>query len=1434
YDDKWSSEPLAAATAEIVGPRDQYRTLMFLDRKRKLAAAVSLSPERDPPRQLVLRACGTISGRIVDADHKPVADLYVHVNAAAPAGEKPTGWARTSFNVRHRVDYAQTDQDGKFRVELVAPDIGYVVRGNLGKATVEKTTPVLQPGQAIELGDLTLRSPEEAANGNQTAAAKSQAASTGDSKEKPDLKKPEIPSDTQNATSTLIRGRVLDLEGRAVAGARVQVITAWESADMNGKLDDWLAAVRSTRTSQDLDPVQRKLLREIPDDENVDKRRPVSTDAEGRFEIDAGGDDRVVQLRIDGEGIESLVCRAITRPIGPLRLAGQAREIAMNVGNPREDLLVYGSSFEHVAAPGCEVEGVVRDAKTHAPLPGVTVVAERWSGGFEPLFRATTDGNGHYRLSGISARSKPTQLAALAGPDSPYIAKVFDAKLERPGDRATVDFELSRGVWLAGRVTDKATGRGVEGVVSYHAFADNPNLKRTGDGFSPATFKTTRANTDSEGDFRLLVLPGRGLVAADAGGGYAIGIGSDKLRDPKAGISSETQPNIRPEQCNAIIEVVIAEDADAVRYDIELEPGRQRSGGVLGPAGEPLAGAHLVAGWKERWFGDRPLDGVQFTIEELVPGRKRTVVVLHEAHKLIGAIEVSGDGDAPFEVRLQPWAAVRGRLVDDAGEPLSDLSVETRAAFPRKGNIDRDGRFELDRLVPGAEYELTARYDAMLFPAARGITLRPGEVRDLGDLVVEIPDREQPSDSAAPAESRPNRADNAKDASSSQPAKEKIIRGRVLLPDGEPAEGAEIYWMQSKSTGPESPGELWWEKRAATDAEGRFQWTLEKTDAKIGPSNRPPLVAYKPGFGVDGISLGRDEANAEINLRLVKDQTIRGRLTDTEGRAVAGAQVSVTSIQSSREGGLDPFLNAWKQSWRDAMGKLDRKLPILRPLGPALSTVSDKDGRFELSGAGAERLVLLNVSATGFMSEEIQVVTRDAFNPEPYNESAVANSIPQARTSGRLPRLTGAQFDRVLEAELVIRGSVFTGADRRPVTGGNVSSSGGGWTNSVSAKIDDAGHFELRGARRSQDAYLHVAAHFAEKLLSRTVRLNLAPGQTAIAVDVELKAALVVEGRVFDRATGSGVKSGVRFVALPGNKYLDDPGYEDAKRTAMTMTTDEGHYRLLVIPGPGVIMAQVQGARPSAGIKAIKPYRQGSFSEEDGRRVPVTVDGDDRHFTVAGNTLEFLGSQNALKFIDLAPDDEPAAIDLPFEKGGTAQLTIEDEQGQPVTNAYVSGLADCWPHTFRIGEANCEIVGLGADRPRRVCIFQPERHLAATLDLTGDEPGPVTVRLTAPASVSGRALDPDGEPLADVVVQVNYIRRSASELNRFVGLEQAATKTDGDGHFHVDDILPGERLMLGFKQGDAYFYLGGLTTEQRQLAAGQNLEVSDVKLKRVR
>src|SRR5262249_12889909 len=129
---------------------------------------------------------------------------------------------------------------------------------------------------------------------------------------------------------------------------------------------------------------------------------------------------------------------------------------------------VYPATFDHLAGPGRTAVGMVRDQKTGKPLAGITIVdihRHNW---------AVTDKDGRYSLPGLP---KQESYALTAGGDRglPY----FDVTRSDIASGAglgpiTADFELERGLEIAGRLTDNATGRPLSGHVSYFPLPTNP------------------------------------------------------------------------------------------------------------------------------------------------------------------------------------------------------------------------------------------------------------------------------------------------------------------------------------------------------------------------------------------------------------------------------------------------------------------------------------------------------------------------------------------------------------------------------------------------------------------------------------------------------------------------------------------------------------------------------------------------------------------------------------------------------------------------------------------------------------------------------------------------------------------------------------------------------------------------------------------------
>ncbi len=136
-----------------------------------------------------------------------------------------------------------------------------------------------EPGQVIALG--TFNASDRPASQGAGKDARRRRAST-----------PQVPIRTMPIT-----GRIIDLEGRPVAGVTVQVTQI--TKPKGDSLDPWIEAVKRGEPPW----IAYKHLNYEPPIEPEEKRPKATTDPQGRFRFDGLEAERVVQVAINGPTI---------------------------------------------------------------------------------------------------------------------------------------------------------------------------------------------------------------------------------------------------------------------------------------------------------------------------------------------------------------------------------------------------------------------------------------------------------------------------------------------------------------------------------------------------------------------------------------------------------------------------------------------------------------------------------------------------------------------------------------------------------------------------------------------------------------------------------------------------------------------------------------------------------------------------------------------------------------------------------------------------------------------------------------------------------------------------------------------------------------------------------------------------------------------------
>jgi RNA polymerase sigma factor (sigma-70 family) len=600
------------------------------------------------------------------------------------------------------------------------------------------------------------------------------------------------------------------------------------------------------------------------------------------------------------------------------------------------------------------------------------------------------------------------------------------------------------------------------------------------------------------------------------------------------------------------------------------------------------------------------------------------------------------------------------------------------------------------------------------------------------------------------------------------------IRGRVFAPDGKPKAGAKLLLLGLDKKILEL---------GVTAADGGFSVSIPKE------ATHSYLIAQADETGFDVLWIESSNTKEPVELRLVKDQSIRGRVVNTEGKPVAGVRVTVTDINIYPNNSLDQFLAFWK-NLQVPRNPLYGQYQLQDAAGALFVTRTNADGRFVVRGLGEERFVSLRLSGAGIADTELWIATRPGFDPQPFNQAVLDNtSKDMIDLFGPGRRLHAPEVTAVAEAEKIIRGRV------------KEAESGKGRPNVAvhlnqmlylhfEARTDAEGRYEIRGARKVKSYALEVRSDPATGYMGCQVRAEDSPGNQPVAADLAVKKGVIVTGKMIDQATGNPVSGMVRIVALKDNPFVKEhPGIESVAWNSVRVTDGDGVFRVVSIPGPVLLMGGPRG------------------TNDDFKYQRSEVDPKYRRYF--RNSVSFYGLSGGIspiqgiyfKVLQIEPDTKIVEQNIVLERLSALTVQIQDDDGKPLANACVAGLTTEGHYPTWYTESSCTAYG---NKPRLMIFYHLKRKLAAAITLKGDEKQPVVVKLGPAGAFKGRLLDSDGKPLAGIRIDLRYHHLNADAMHRCIH-EDKQIVTDANGTFAHDDLIPGCRFELSFRRGRQRF-----------------------------
>jgi len=372
------------------------------------------------------------------------------------------------------------------------------------------------------------------------------------------------------------------------------------------------------------------------------------------------------------------------------------------------------------------------------------------------------------------------------------------------------------------------------------------------------------------------------------------------------------------------------------------------------------------------------------------------------------------------------------------------------------------------------------------------------------------------------------------------------------------------------------------------------------------------------------------------------------------------------------------------------------------------------------------------------------------------------------------------------------------------------------------AVADREGRYRLMGMPKGEGNVIRAGPPDTEPYLMAVQSIADTPGFEQITADFTLKRGVWIAGRVLDKVTGAPLHAQVQYTVFEDNPNRKEvPGL--SVEEYLYANAQDGKFRTVGLPGRGLLAARAFNDRYLFGVGADKI----NGLESNG------------HFRTYPHLLYAQG-YNLLMELNPNADAKLVTCDLLLDPGRTLKGRVLGPDGGPLVGVKVCGLRTYGGHgqwEYNPLEApEFVVTGLAKGKTRLLQFVHFEKKLAAFLVVKGDDKGPVTVKLSAAGTLTGRLVTPEGEPFKDG--RLSALRGpigepDAVEENPAVGSLPADVLPDKDGKFRIQGVIPGLTYNLGFIKGNYLHRLGGAAGGKLTIKPGETKDLGDVPVKPV-
>jgi hypothetical protein len=600
--------------------------------------------------------------------------------------------------------------------------------------------------------------------------------------------------------------------------------------------------------------------------------------------------------------------------------------------------------------------------------------------------------------------------------------------------------------------------------------------------------------------------------------------------------------------------------------------------------------------------------------------------------------------------------------------------------------------------------------------------------------------------------------------------------GRVLGPEGRPVAGAKLYaTLPTYNSWEPSPLPVC----GTTGRDGRFRFTLPK--AKFG-NNFVDLAAtaanHGPGWVQVTVGGGED-----LTIRLVDDDgPITGQIVDLQGKPVAGATLRVLRIQAAPRDDLGPWLEAMRLG-KGRSGDLEYQYLKHFTLAVSLKATTDAAGRLRLTGIGRNRLVMAQLDGPTIGSQRLHILTR----PGKAFQAVEHEGRPEYGDPRQVSTYYGANFLHVASPGRPIVGVVRDKDTQKPLAGVTVRSfklannplhymNG---QEHLRTTTDARGRYRLACMPKGAGNKIEVAPPGDLPYVAFAVEVPDSPGLDPVTVDVPLKRAVWIEGRITDKVTGQPLQGGVEYLLQYNNPHLRDySGAGSVFMHAAAVMREDGFYRVVALPGPGMVAVYTP---KNNYLRASQRQDKYGFRPSD-EEVPMHVRGS-----------------NCGALIRVNPAAGVASVrrDVTLDPGWRLTGTVLGPDGKPLAGTRSFFVVGHWWDTEATKTAHF-CAWFNPHETEDIILQHLEKGLVGVAPPPKADGGAVTVRMGPGAEVTGRLVDADGKPRAGVALEVTFQPRGWRDWYDYL---PGPIKTDRDGRFRIGALASGCEFRLSDGRG---------------------------------